>query len=146
VENVQTRSFSQRSANYQRDQIGLQLLLPGEVAAVLIQQSEDVMPHRWLSCSGVICRHRPSEGVCRTPDPTDSFVGKGSRKDELYEYTLTEEFADFEVAAGLTLPRSCKLRFASTNNGRNPDTIDWSVAFKEIWHNQQLDPKTLVLK
>jgi len=58
--------LGQRSPNYQSHQIGLQPLLPGEVAAVLIQQSEDVLPHQWLSCSGVICRHRPSEGVCRT--------------------------------------------------------------------------------
>ena len=32
------------------------------------------MPLVWLSCSAVICCHMPSEGVCRTPDPTASFV------------------------------------------------------------------------
>ena len=32
------------------------------------------MPLVWLSCSGMICCHKPSDGVCWTPDPTASFV------------------------------------------------------------------------
>jgi hypothetical protein len=60
-------------------------------------------------------------------------------------YTLTEEFADFDVADGLTLPRSYKLKFTVEETAVNL-MIDWTVAFDQIQHNQQLDPKTFILQ
>lgn len=60
-------------------------------------------------------------------------------------YTLTEEFADFDVADSLTLPRGYKLRFTVEETAVNL-MIDWSVAFDQIQHNQQLDPKTFILQ
>jgi hypothetical protein len=58
---------------------------------------------------------------------------------------LTEEFADFAVADGLTLPRTYKLRYSSESN-RHITTTDWNVAFEVIRQNQQLDANAFVLK
>jgi hypothetical protein len=57
--------------------------------------------------------------------------------------TLTEEFADFTVADGLTLPRSYLLRYSRVSN-RHRNTTEWNLAFDEIRHNQPLDPKTFI--
>jgi hypothetical protein len=56
--------------------------------------------------------------------------------------TLTEEFSDFAVVDGLTLPRTYKWRFILGNSVM----CDRSVTFERIRHNQQLDPKTFVIK
>jgi hypothetical protein len=48
-------------------------------------------------------------------------------------HTLTEEFADFAVDNGLTLPRTYKLRYSSESN-RHITTTEWNVAFEEIRH------------
>ena len=59
--------------------------------------------------------------------------------------TLTEEFADFTIADDLTLPSTYKLRITE-GRSRNIDTTEWKVAFEQIRHNEQLDPKTFVTK
>jgi hypothetical protein len=56
---------------------------------------------------------------------------------------LTEDFGDFAVAGGLTLPRTYKLRYSREDNGYIT-TTEWNVAIEEIRHNQQLDPRTFV--
>ena len=56
--------------------------------------------------------------------------------------TLTEEFSDFVVVDGLTLPRTYKWRFTLGNSVM----CDRSVTFERTQHNQQLDPKTFVTK
>jgi hypothetical protein len=60
-------------------------------------------------------------------------------------HTLTEEFGDFAVAGGLTLPRTYKLCYSREDN-RHITTTEWNVAIEEIRHNQQLDPRTFVMK
>jgi hypothetical protein len=69
------------------------------------------------------------------------YVGPKSGKGTARRETLTEEFADFAVVDGLTLPRLYKLRYGSGEYG-----FEWSVTFAEIQHNQQLDPKTFIVK
>ncbi len=59
--------------------------------------------------------------------------------------TLTGEFADFTIVDDLTLPSTYKLRITE-GRSRNLDTTEWNVAFKQIQHNQQLDPKAFILK
>jgi hypothetical protein len=60
-------------------------------------------------------------------------------------YTVTEEFGNFGVADGLTLPRSYKLSFGVEGTGSSL-MIDWNVTFEQLRHNQQLDPKTFTLQ
>jgi hypothetical protein len=71
-----------------------------------------------------------------------SAITKGTKH---VNYTLTEEFGNFAVAGGLTLPRTYKLRYSREDNG-HITTTEWNVAIEEIRHNQQLDPRTFVVK
>jgi len=71
-----------------------------------------------------------------------SAITKGTKH---VTHMLTEEFADFAGFNGLILPRTYKLRYSREDNGRI-NTTEWNVAIEEIRHNQQLDPRTFVMK
>lgn len=59
--------------------------------------------------------------------------------------TLMEEFADFSVVDGITLPHTYRLRHTRNVNSHLTVT-EWSVAFEEIRHNRQLDANAFLLK
>jgi hypothetical protein len=54
-------------------------------------------------------------------------------------YTLTENFGDFLVVDGLTLPRAYKLNLTIQQQASTILT-DWSITVSQILHNEQLDP------
>lgn len=83
-------------------------------------------------------RHKKTE--CRILDVAGIVKGTSMRT-----HTLTEEFADFAMAEGLTLPRTYKLRYSSESN-RHLTTTEWNVTFSETRHNQQLDRNAFVLR
>ena len=55
-------------------------------------------------------------------------------------YSLVEEFDDFKLVDGVTLPRVHKLNFEIQEQMESV-LIDWSIVATQILHNQQLDPK-----
>jgi hypothetical protein len=68
-----------------------------------------------------------------------------TREDSLaVGYSLTEEFAEFAVADGLTLPRTCKL-ILEVATTQTVERSEWAVTFEPVRHNQQLDPGVFVL-
>lgn len=60
------------------------------------------------------------------------------------QFYITEEFDKFVVADGLTLPTDYKMNFTIEQSANT--MIDWAVAVEQIQHNQQIDPKTFVLR
>jgi len=77
------------------------------------------MPLVRLYCSGVICCHKPSEGVCRTPDPMASFVEDMRVNHGRFDILMPQKILDgpdvvsvFEQVARKTVAKSvavCRL-------------------------------------
>jgi hypothetical protein len=63
---------------------------------------------------------------------------------EIY-YTLTEDFDDFRVVDGLTLPHKYKMQFSAEGRGASA-VHDWTVTVKKIEHNTKLDDLIFVIK
>jgi hypothetical protein len=63
---------------------------------------------------------------------------------EIY-YTLTEDFDDFRVVDGLTLPHKYKMQFSAEGRGSSA-VHDWTVTVKKIEHNTKLDDLIFVIK
>lgn len=56
-------------------------------------------------------------------------------------FLITEEFGDFKVVSGLTLPHSYRL-FYSVTGGQGTTGIEWKFALTEFALNQKFDPTT----
>jgi hypothetical protein len=54
-------------------------------------------------------------------------------------FTLTEDFSDFRIFDGLTLPCVYKLNL-TIEQPTSTFLTDWSITVSQIMHNQQLDP------
>jgi len=63
---------------------------------------------------------------------------------EIY-YTLTEDFDDFRVVDGLTLPHKYKMQFSAEGRGGSA-VHDWTITVKKIEHNTKLDDLIFVIK
>ena len=60
-------------------------------------------------------------------------------------YSLTEDFDDFRVVDGLTLPHKYRMQFSQ--EGRNGSALhDWSISIKKIEHNAKLDDPVFVIR
>jgi hypothetical protein len=59
--------------------------------------------------------------------------------------SLTEEFDDFRVVDGLTLPHKYHLQYSA--EGRGPTTIrDWTIAFDRLQHNPKFEDNVFTIK
>jgi hypothetical protein len=53
------------------------------------------------------------------------------------KYRVEEEFSDFKVVDGLTLPSSWKLRYSATSN--KTVVVEWQVTSNNVAHNTVVD-------
>ena len=60
-------------------------------------------------------------------------------------FTLTEDFDDFRVLDGLTLPHKYKMQFSAEGRGGSA-VHDWTITVKKIEHNTKLDDLIFVIK
>ena len=60
-------------------------------------------------------------------------------------FAVTEDFDDFRVVDGLTLPHKYKLQY-SAENGRATTIQEWTVTFDRVAHNPKLDEALFTIK
>lgn len=60
-------------------------------------------------------------------------------------YLLSEDFDDFRLVDGLTLPHSYKLQL-SVQASVSAVLMDWSLSLDKIAHNQQIEDNVFTLK
>jgi hypothetical protein len=65
-------------------------------------------------------------------------TGVGIERPDSY-YLLSEDFADFKEADGITLPHSCTIRFSSEGQTRT-FVAYWTLEAQQWFHNAPIDP------
>ena len=75
-------------------------------------------------------------------------LGVGPNQSNLIQesiYLLSENFDDFRLVDGLTLPHSYKLQL-SVQASVSAVLMDWNLSFEKIAHNQQIEDNVFTLK
>jgi hypothetical protein len=60
-------------------------------------------------------------------------------------YSVSEDFDDFKVVDGLTLPHKCKLQL-SVQASMTSILTDWTLSYTQIVHNQPIEDNVFTLK
>lgn len=78
-------------------------------------------------------------------------AGSVAESEQVTRYKLEEDFSDFQLADGLTLPKHWKIRLTSERPrggefGAGVLVYEWDVVFSELIHNEAIEPKSFTLQ
>lgn len=82
----------------------------------------------------------------RTEYKRSSSAGIGTRPEQSSQfsetrYKVVEDFSDFQIDKGLTLPRKYRLTYLVTG-GQGTTEIEWTFSLNEFAFNQKIEPST----